>query len=103
MPTPRRALVVIDVQNEYFDGPLEVQYPPRDDSLARILEAIDTAEQAGIPVAITGYMTNNCVLGTAEGAEPHGVKRKYCQMRPVQSIYPMRLEPQTPAGFMKLS
>lgn len=24
-------------------------------------------------ITLTGFMTNNCVLGTAEGAEPHGV------------------------------
>jgi nicotinamidase-related amidase len=28
-PTPpRRALVVIDVQNEYFTGGLQIEYPP---------------------------------------------------------------------------
>ena len=36
MPSPRRALVLIDVQQEYFDGPLAIQYPPRDDALAAI-------------------------------------------------------------------
>ena len=36
MTTPRRALVVIDVQNDYFDGPLEIQFPPRDQSLAQL-------------------------------------------------------------------
>src|SRR5699024_2361837 len=134
---PNRALVVTDVQNEYFDGPLEIQYPPRDKSLVNIVQAIDAAEQAGIPVVIvqhelpegapifatgsigwalhpdieakvkpefkriskqyaivfddtefatrvqennidtimlTGFMTNNCVLRTAERAEPHGVQ-----------------------------
>lgn len=136
MTETRRALVVVDVQSEYFEGPMEIQYPPREDSLNRILEAMDAAEQADIPVVvvqhklpedapifaegsagfalhpqieerlrpdtkritkqfasvyddtdfaewcqqhdintvtITGYMTNNCVLGTAEGAEPHGM------------------------------
>ncbi len=30
MTAPRRALILIDVQNEYFDaeGPLAIQYPP---------------------------------------------------------------------------
>ncbi|MDQ0674449.1 nicotinamidase-related amidase [Pseudarthrobacter siccitolerans] len=28
MSTPRRALILIDVQQQYFDGPLEIQYPP---------------------------------------------------------------------------
>ncbi|MFH9862892.1 isochorismatase family protein [Streptomyces sp. NPDC017202] len=50
MNAPRRALVLIDVQQEYFDGPLSIQYPPRDESLANILRALDVAAQADIPV-----------------------------------------------------
>lgn len=135
MPTPRRALIVIDAQQEYFEGLLPIQYPARDLSLARIVEAMDTAERAGIPivlvqheapagypvfapesstfqlhpeiakradhaahrvtksfasvfagtgleawlrdreidtVALLGYMTNNCVIGSAAAAEPLG-------------------------------
>ena len=135
MSTPRRALIVIDVQQEYFEGLLPIQYPARDKSLARIAEAMDVAEQAGIPavvvqheapagfpvfapesstfelnpeiakradkaarrftksfasifagtgleewlrereidtVTIVGYMTNNCVIGSAAAAEPLG-------------------------------
>ncbi|MFE7815088.1 isochorismatase family protein [Streptomyces sp. NPDC057433] len=47
---PRRALVLIDVQQEYFGGPLDIQYPPRDASLANILRALDAAAQADVPV-----------------------------------------------------
>ncbi len=135
MNAPRRALVVIDAQQEYFEGLLQIQYPARDESLTRITQAMDAAEQAGVPVIIfqheapegfpvfatgsatfelhpdiaaraskaakrftkqhasifadtdleswlreqgidtitlTGYMTNNCVLGSAVGAEPLG-------------------------------
>ncbi|MDN3244900.1 MULTISPECIES: cysteine hydrolase family protein [unclassified Streptomyces] len=50
MTAPRRALVLIDVQQEYFDGPLSIQYPPRDESLANILRALDTATRADMPV-----------------------------------------------------
>lgn len=50
MTTPRRALVLVDVQQEYFDGPLEIQYPPHADSLPRITQAIDAAKEAGIPI-----------------------------------------------------
>ncbi|MEU7473068.1 isochorismatase family protein [Streptomyces sp. NPDC044984] len=50
MTAPRRALVLIDVQQEYFDGPLDIQYPPRDASLKNILRALDIAAQAGLPV-----------------------------------------------------
>lgn len=135
MPTPRRALIVIDVQQEYFEGLLQIQHPPRDESLARVTEAMETAEQTDIPavvvqheapagfpvfapesstfelhpevaeradnsahritkpfasifagtgleewlrereidtITIVGYMTNNCVIGSAAAAEPLG-------------------------------
>jgi nicotinamidase-related amidase len=57
MSTPRRALVLVDVQQEYFDGPLEVQHPPRAESLARIIDAIDHATAAGIPVVAVQHVT----------------------------------------------
>lgn len=50
--TPRRALVVIDVQNEYVDGKLLIEYPPVQQSLANIGRAMDAAHAAGIPVAV---------------------------------------------------
>lgn len=49
---PRRALIVIDVQNEYVDGNLLIEYPPVAESLANIARAIDAAQQAGIPVVV---------------------------------------------------
>lgn len=136
MTAPRRALILVDIQQEYFAGPLEIQYPPRDESLANIVRAIDIAEQEEIPIAVirhqspegfpvfavgsegqqlhpavgdrvtdswkdatksfasifpetdiaewlkdnnvetitlVGYMTNNCILGTAVDAEPRGI------------------------------
>jgi nicotinamidase-related amidase len=50
MTAPRRALIVIDVQQEYFGGPLEIRYPAHTDSLPQITRAIDAATAAGIPV-----------------------------------------------------
>jgi len=44
------ALIVIDVQNEYVTGGLPIVHPPVDEALARIGEAIDAANAAGIPV-----------------------------------------------------
>ncbi|AMB85915.1 isochorismatase [Pseudomonas agarici] len=49
---PRRALIVIDVQNEYVSGNLLIEYPPIDASLANIGKAIDTANAVGIPVVV---------------------------------------------------
>ncbi|MDQ0736466.1 isochorismatase family protein [Arthrobacter agilis] len=52
MSNPRRALVLVDVQQQYFDGLLEIQYPPHEQSLPRITAAIDAATAAGIPIAV---------------------------------------------------
>lgn len=49
---PRRALVVIDVQNEYETGGLRIQYPPVAESLRNIGLAMDAARKAGIPVIV---------------------------------------------------
>lgn len=51
MTTPRRALILVDVQQDYFGGPLEIQYPALTDSLPAITRALDAATEAGIPVA----------------------------------------------------
>ena len=49
---PRRALVVIDVQNEYVSGDLPIEYPPIETSLANIARAMDAARAAGVPVVV---------------------------------------------------
>lgn len=54
--TPRRALVVIDVQNEYFspDG-LPIEHPPVAQTLPNIGRAMDAARAAGIPVVVVQH------------------------------------------------
>ena len=52
MTSPRRALILIDVQQQYFGGPLEIQYPPHQESLPTIARAVDAATAAGIPIAV---------------------------------------------------
>lgn len=49
---PRRALIVIDVQNEYVSGRLRIEHPPVHASLARIGEAMDTAHAHGLPIVV---------------------------------------------------
>jgi nicotinamidase-related amidase len=136
MTAPRRALVVVDVQQEYFEGPLQVQHPPPAQALAQVVRALDVAGEHDLPVVVVqhelpqgapvfaagsagqqnhpdveqradgrwkrvtkdkasvfagtdvaswlteqdvdtvtlvGYMTNNCVLGSAADAERLGV------------------------------
>ncbi len=53
MPSaPRRALVIIDVQNEYVSGALPIEYPPVQQSLQQVGAAMDAARAAGIPVVV---------------------------------------------------
>ena len=55
MAQPNRALVIVDVQNEYFGGPLEIQYPDRSESLANITSIIDAAETQGLPIVVVQH------------------------------------------------
>lgn len=49
----KRALLVIDVQNEYFTGKLPISYPQN--SLERITRVMDAAEQAKIPIVMVQH------------------------------------------------
>ncbi|MBB3121177.1 cysteine hydrolase family protein [Pseudoduganella violacea] len=55
--TPRRALLVIDVQNEYFTGDLPIEYPPVATSLPNIVQAMKTAKAQDIPVIVVQHDT----------------------------------------------
>jgi len=48
----RRALIVIDVQNDYVGGNLPIEFPPVEQSLANIGRAMDAANAAGILVVV---------------------------------------------------
>ena len=50
--SPKRALIVIDVQNEYVTGNLRIEYPDVQLSLRNIARAMDAAHDAGIPVVV---------------------------------------------------
>ena len=55
MTAPRRALIVVDVQQEYFTGILQIQAPPRDQTLANIVAALEVAEQQELPVVVVQH------------------------------------------------
>ena len=55
MTAPHRALIVIDAQQEYFDGLLPIQYPDRDQSITSIQTAIKAAEETGMPVVLVQH------------------------------------------------
>lgn len=54
----KRALIVIDVQNEYFDGALPISDPPRETSVANIGRAMDAATAAGVPVIVVRHSSD---------------------------------------------
>jgi nicotinamidase-related amidase len=53
---PRRALVVIDVQNEYISGNFKIEYPDPQSSLAQIGKAMDAARAHDIPIAMVQHV-----------------------------------------------
>lgn len=54
--SPRRALVVIDVQNEYFEGGgLPIEHPPIAQTLPNIARAMDAAKASGVPVVVVQH------------------------------------------------
>lgn len=55
MAEARRAVVVVDVQQEYFTGALAIQFPPVDQSLGKILDVLDVAARESIPVAVVRH------------------------------------------------
>ena len=52
---PRRALLVIDVQNEYFTGDMPIEFPSVDISLPNIARAMAAARAAGVPVIVVQH------------------------------------------------
>jgi nicotinamidase-related amidase len=53
---PCRALVVIDVQNDYDGGNLAIQHPPFTETVANVARAMDAAAAAGIKIVVVRQM-----------------------------------------------
>lgn len=70
IPKSRRALVVIDVQNEYFTGNLPIEHPPVHESIVQIGRAMDAARAAGVPVVVVQHSEPAQAPVFAEGS--HG-------------------------------
>jgi nicotinamidase-related amidase len=49
---PRRALIVVDVQNDYDGGNLPIQHPPFHSSVENVARAMDAATAASIKVVV---------------------------------------------------
>lgn len=65
---PKRALLVIDVQNEYFTGKLRIEFPPVEHSLKNITQAMDAARAAGVPVIVVQHDTPETAPIFAKGS-----------------------------------
>ncbi len=64
----KRALLVIDVQNEYFSGKLPVSYPSG--SLDNIVLAMDRANQQTIPVIVIQHTSPQPTAATFRKGSP---------------------------------
>lgn len=67
--SPKRALIVVDAQNEYFGGGLPIEYPPAEQSVANIARAMDAAHATGVPVVVVQQMGEASAPVFAEGTE----------------------------------
>ncbi len=67
----KRALIVVDVQNEYVDGNLPIAYPDPSSSLANIGLAMDAAGSASLPVVVVESVLPETSPIFAKGS--HGV------------------------------
>src|SRR5690606_35334904 len=76
--TPSRALIVIDVQNDYDGGNLPIAYPPFHDSIRNVARAMDAARAAGIRIVVIRHVApdNAPVFAPgSRGAELHDAIR----------------------------
>ena len=74
-PDPaNRALIVIDVQNDYDGGALPIEYPSFTQSVARIGEAMDAARAAGVKIVVVKQLApagSPIFAAGAHGGELH--------------------------------
>ncbi|RUX34369.1 cysteine hydrolase [Mesorhizobium sp. M2A.F.Ca.ET.042.01.1.1] len=71
---PRRALVVVDVQNDYDGGNLAIQHPPFAETVANVARAMDAAAAAGIKIVVVKQMapeTSPIFAKGSHGGELH--------------------------------
>jgi nicotinamidase-related amidase len=90
MSTMNTALIVIDVQEEYFSGKLPIQFPPRDASLDLIGQAMDSASAADIPVVVVRHV-GTPGDATFQQDKPEGALRPEVADRPHDLLIDKRL------------
>lgn len=88
MTAPSRALIIIDVQQEYFEGQLPIQYPAREGSVARISEAIKAAVNAGTPIVLVQHElpTDAPVFGSSSATFQNHPEVARCESKAAKRI-----------------
>ena len=89
----KRALLVIDVQNEYFTGVLPVTHPAG--SFANILAAMDVAAAKGIPVVVVRHASRRPDSATFQHGTPAWELHPEVARRP----YDLLLDKGLPGSF----
>ena len=64
----KRALIVIDVQNEYVDGKLPIGYPSLHVSIPNIMMAMDSASDAHLPIVVVQHVAGESAPIFAKGS-----------------------------------
>ncbi len=85
------ALLVIDVQNEYVTGGLPIVHPPVEGSLARIGQAVDAANAAGLPVVLVRHTEPDPTAGLFVAGTPAWELHEVVAGRPHDAVVDKRL------------
>ena len=90
----KRALVVVDVQNEYDSGLLRIEYPSIDDSLEKIYTAMTFATSAHIPIVLIQHLENENAPVFARGSHEAAI-----HSRIIELPYQVLIEKKLPSAF----
>jgi len=90
----KRALIVIDVQNEYISGRLPISYPDVESTLDRIGAAMDAATARSIPVVVVQHVAPEDSPLFARGGE-------FVELAPTvaERSADLRIEKELPSSF----
>jgi len=88
---PKRALIVIDVQNDYDGGNLPIEYPPFAETVVKVGQAMDAAIVAGVKVVVVKMIlpeTAKVFAKGSRGADLHDVVRNRARDHYVEKTLP---------------